>query len=80
MILEEANEVKITSYDRLMRAWENSMELTRDFEVYSKKVDDEELKDVFKKFAEEEGFHASKLRDYFWNVRRKIENSVVSIH
>lgn len=46
MILEEANEVKITSYDRLMRAWENSMELTRDFEVYSKKVDDEELKDV----------------------------------
>ncbi len=32
--MEEANEVKITDYDRLMRAWENSMELARDFEVY----------------------------------------------
>lgn len=56
MILEEANEVKITSYDRLMRAWENSMELTRDFEVYSKKVDDEELKDVFKNLQKKRDF------------------------
>lgn len=32
----DMNDVKITSYDRLMRAWENSMELARDFEVYSK--------------------------------------------
>ncbi len=70
MILEEANEVN-TSYDRLMRAWENSMELTRDFEVYSKKVDDEELKDVFKKFAEEEGFHASKLRELLLERQKK---------
>ncbi|NLY17768.1 MAG: rubrerythrin [Clostridiaceae bacterium] len=46
-----------------MRAWQNSMELTRDFEMYSKSVDDEELKSVFKKFAEEEGFHASKFRE-----------------
>lgn len=61
--MEEHNDVQITSYDRLMRAWENSMELTRDFEVYSKRVDDEELKQVFKQFAEEEGFHASKFRE-----------------
>lgn len=61
--MEEQQDVKITSYDRLMRAWENSMELTRDFEVYSKRVDDEELKQVFKKFAEEEGLHASKFRE-----------------
>ena len=46
--MEEQNDVKITSYDRLMRAWENSMELTRDFEVYAKRVDDEELKQVFR--------------------------------
>ncbi|NLX77755.1 MAG: rubrerythrin [Clostridiaceae bacterium] len=59
----DMNDVKITSYDRLMRAWENSMELARDFEVYSKRVDDEELKEVFKKFAEEEGLHASKFRE-----------------
>ena len=63
MNMGNLNEVKISTRDRLMRAWENSMELTRDFEVYSKKVDDEELKDVFKKFAEQEGLHASKLRE-----------------
>lgn len=62
IILEEHGDIKITSYDRLLRAWENSMELTRDFEVYSKEVDDDELKEVFKKFAEEEGMHASKFR------------------
>lgn len=61
--MEQQDDVKITPYDRLMRAWENSMELTRDFEVYSKRVDDEELKQVFKQFAEEEGFHASKFRE-----------------
>jgi rubrerythrin len=62
IILEKHGDIKITSYDRLLRAWENSMELTRDFEVYSKEVDDDELKEVFKKFAEEEGMHASKFR------------------
>lgn len=62
IILEGHGDIKITSYDRLLRAWENSMELTRDFEVYSKEVDDDELKEVFKKFAEEEGMHASKFR------------------
>jgi len=61
--MEDMNDVKITSYDRLMRAWENSKELARDFEVYSKRVDDDELKEVFKKFAEDEGLHASKFRE-----------------
>ena len=70
--MEEQNDVKITSYDRLLRAWENSMELTRDFEVYSKRVDDDELKAVFKKFAEEEGFHASKFRELL--LKRQKEN------
>ena len=46
--MEKHGDIKITSYDRLLRAWENSMELTRDFEVYSKEVDDDELKEVFK--------------------------------
>jgi len=30
------NEIEITTYDRLLRAWENSMELVRDYEMYSK--------------------------------------------
>lgn len=71
IVLEEHGDIRITSYDRLLRAWENSMELTRDFEVYSKEVDDEELKEVFKKFAEEEGLHASKFRELL--VKRQNE-------
>ncbi|MGE5612835.1 MAG: ferritin family protein [Bacillota bacterium] len=56
-------EVEYTTYDRLLRAWENSMELVRDFEMYSKRIEDENLKQVFKEFAEDEGKHASKFRE-----------------
>lgn len=57
------NEVEITTYDRLLRAWENSMELVRDYEMYSKRIEEDDIKEVFKKFAEDEGLHATKLRD-----------------
>jgi len=69
--MEDMNDVKITSYDRLMRAWENSKELARDFEVYSKRVDDEELKEVFKKFTEDEGMHASKFRELLLKYQKE---------
>jgi rubrerythrin len=52
----------ITVHDRLVRAWENSMELTRDFEMYSKRLPQGEMSDMFKEFAEDEARHASKLR------------------
>lgn len=56
-------EIEYTTYDRLLRAWENSMELVRDFEMYSKRIEDEAIQEVFKEFAEDEGKHASKLRE-----------------
>ncbi len=56
------NEIEITTYDRLLRAWENSQELVRDYEMYSKKIDEKEISAVFKSFAEDEAEHASKLR------------------
>ena len=56
------NEVEFTTYDRLLRAWENSMEMVRDFEMYSKRIEDNKVKEVFKQFAEDEGMHATKLR------------------
>ncbi len=69
------NEIEITTYDRLLRAWENSMELVRDYEMYSKRIEDEQVKKVFKEFAEDEGMHASKLRgillDYNTNPHKK---------
>lgn len=55
--------MEMSDYDCLIRAWHNSQELVRDFEMYSKRVRNEELKSIFKKFAEEEGFHATKFRE-----------------
>lgn len=65
------NEVEFTTYERLLRAWENSMEMVRDFEMYSKRIEDGEVKEVFKQFAEDEGFHATKLREMLLEYRDK---------
>lgn len=51
--------------DCLQRAWENTMELVRDFEMYSKNVDDHEVADLFRTFAEEQGSQAHQLRELF---------------
>ncbi|QNU66562.1 rubrerythrin [Ruminiclostridium herbifermentans] len=66
------NEIEITTYDRLLRAWENSMELVRDYEMYSKRVEDEKVKNVFKEFAEDEGMHASKLRNMILDYKKRV--------
>ena len=60
----------MTTYDRLIRAWENSKELVRDYEMYSKRIEDDEIKNVFKQFAEDEGMHATKLREIILNYKR----------
>ena len=65
------NEVEFTTYDRLLIAWENSMEMVRDFEMYSKRLEDQDVKEVFKKFAEDEGMHASKLREMLLEYREQ---------
>ncbi|HEY9062685.1 MAG TPA: ferritin family protein [Pseudobacteroides sp.] len=71
---ENKNEVEMTTYDRLLRAWENSKEMVRDFEMYSKRIEDEEIKEVFKKFAEDEGMHATKLRELMLNYENHGDN------
>ena len=65
------NEVKITTYDRMLRAWENSMELVRDYEMYSKRIEDENVKQVFREFAEDEGMHATKLREMLLKYKQQ---------
>ncbi|ACL77163.1 ferritin family protein [Ruminiclostridium cellulolyticum] len=65
------NEIELTTYDRLLRAWENSMELVRDYEMYSKRIEDEKIKQVFKDFAEDEGMHASKLRNILLDYKKQ---------
>lgn len=63
------NQIIITTYDRLLRSWENSMELVRDYEMYSKSIDDIEIQEVFKNFAEDEGAHAAELRKILLDYR-----------
>jgi len=56
---------KMNTRDCLQRAWMNTMELVRDFEMYSKRIEDEEVSKVFKKLAEEQGMQASSLRELY---------------
>ncbi len=51
--------------DCLQRAWNNTMELVRDFEMYSKNIDDRNVSGTFKKMAEEQGMMAHNLRELF---------------
>ncbi len=62
--MKHPKDITINTRDRLLRAWENSMELVRDFECYSKEIEDnDQVAEVFAEFAEDEGFHAAKLRE-----------------
>jgi rubrerythrin len=60
--MEERHGLKITTRDRVLRAWQNTTELVRDFETYSREIDDnEEVAAMFAAFAEDEGHHAARL-------------------
>lgn len=46
------------------------MELVRDYEMYSKRIEDEKVKEAFKELAEDEGMHASKLRNMILDYKK----------
>ena len=52
------------------------MELVRDYEMYSKRIEDEKIKEVFKRFAEQEGKHASELRELLLEYKNKNSENV----
>ena len=61
--MHNLHEVKINTRDRLLRAWEDSMHLVREFKDCEKLVDDsEEAREMFSKFADEEGVHAAEFK------------------
>lgn len=63
--------IKITTYDRLLRAWENSMEMVRDFQNYADIIDDnEKAKKAFYEFAETSCQQAAELRDLLLEYKR----------
>lgn len=53
----------ITNRDRVLRAWQNSTELVRDYQGYAQEIgkENKELTKLFAEYAEEEAIHASKL-------------------
>jgi len=55
----------MSTRDCLQRAWNNTMELVRDFEMYSKNINDKKVSGTFKKMAEEQGMMAHDLRELF---------------
>ena len=58
------NAIKINTRDRLLRAWENSMEMVLDFQDYYQEIkDNDKVAKVFEEFANDEAMHARRLRD-----------------
>lgn len=49
----------------MLRAWQNSTELVRDYQAYAHEIekDNKELAKLFSEFAEDEAVHAAKLLD-----------------
>lgn len=61
----------MNSRDCLQRAWENTMELVRDFEMYSKNISDKKVSSAFKDMSEEQGRHAQELRTLYNEYNNK---------
>lgn len=70
--MDSKHGIEISTRDKVLRAWENSMELVRDFEEYSQEIqDDSHVAKMFAAFAEEEGMHASKFKDVLNEYQRR---------
>ncbi|MBZ4667743.1 MAG: hypothetical protein JG775_895 [Defluviitaleaceae bacterium] len=54
--------MELTTQDYLKKALLDTQERIRDFQNYSQIVEDEEISDCFKRFAENEGLQASELQ------------------
>ena len=61
---QDRHRISTTVRDRLLRAWEDSMEMAKEFESYADEYSGEpQYRDVFKKYAIEEAEHAAALKD-----------------
>jgi len=55
-------DMELTTQDYLKKALLDTQERVRDFQNYSQEIDDEEIRDCFKRFAENEGMQASEIQ------------------
>lgn len=62
--MKQVHQIEINTRDRVLRAWENSMELVRDFENDSKEIsDNKKVAEIFAAYAHEEAEHAAAFRE-----------------
>ncbi|NLK21980.1 MAG: hypothetical protein GX308_07840 [Epulopiscium sp.] len=54
--------MELNTSDYLKKALLDTQERVRDFQNYSQEIDDEEISDCFKRFAENEGMQASEIQ------------------
>lgn len=59
--------VELTTKEIIKKMILDSQEMVRDYETHSKKVNDREVADLFKKFAEECGYQAAELQKILEN-------------
>ncbi|MBP3448412.1 MAG: rubrerythrin [Clostridia bacterium] len=70
--MKHPQKINITPRDRLLRAWENSMELVRDFECYAAEIENNpKLCETFSEFAKDEGFHAARFRELLLEMEKQ---------
>ena len=55
--------IHISDRDRVLRAWENTKELIRDYQEYARNVQDPALSELFCHMAETECRHGADLHD-----------------
>ncbi len=65
---ESLYQIRYNTRDRLLRAWEETMELVRSFETWSREMDDQEYKRLFGRLAEDEALHAAELFEHLKKI------------
>ena len=55
--------IHISDRDRVLRAWQNTMELIRDYQLYAREISDPALSELFSRLAEAECRHGADLHD-----------------
>lgn len=68
--------MKLNTKEILKKKILDSQEMVRDYEVYSKKVGDVELADLFKNFAEQSGHQARKLKEILEKLNKDWYRSI----
>lgn len=73
IIMDSKNGFLIDDRDRVLRAWQNSTELVRDYQDYANemKKSNRELSALFAEYAEDEAIHASKLLELLQSFEKR---------